>query len=398
MASLHPFDSDNLKRIADVLEVGKEIPDIVRQAVCNRTIPDPNFYDWLKKPPQRILYLLVTALLIFSFLRLAKLIVGDAQCTTSGLQRICGLFSDSSVYYFEVILLFPIVVYITMKGRRDPHIARGYPVLERGIRAENRFFDYWPYLWFSWFALYLLLAISQSNKISIPTDPEHFKYLVPQPLLAALINFSNNLSGLFFFALFVELSEKTDSRTAGRHTWLPVLLVLLVLFAAEWVSTSAHETVLGTDPSMLWGLVSGLITGVFTALVIARLTSKLFDLPLVTIAVLTLYVVIQPVFPFLAHPANDLETVVGFSLAMFALYGKAVLLLAVEWKRDQHRVFYYMVRVARIHEEEEERKLFGDFVSVVDKLESRKIASEARIEGTTDNVVPHRPKPDPQQG
>src|ERR1700722_13619870 len=392
MASSHPFDSENLKRIADVLEVGKEIPDIVRQAVVNRTIPDPKFYEWLKEPRQRVLYLLVTALLAFSLLRIIKLYIGDDQCTAWQLQRICRLFSDSSVYYFEVILLFPIVIYITMKGRTDPHIARGYPILERGIRAENRFFDYWPYLWFSWFALYLLLALSQSNLISTSVAPEGVRYLVPPPLLAALTSFSNNLSGLFFFALFVELSEKTEGKTASRHTWLPVLLVLLALFVAEWVASSVRETVLGSDPALLWGLVSGLISGVFTALLIARLTSKIFDLPLITIAVFTLYVVVQPVFPFLAHPRNPLEVGVGFSVAMFALYGKIVLLLAIEWKRDQHRVLYYMVRIARIHEEEEERRLFSDFVKVVEKLEKRENEPQAPKEGAEEKVVPYRPK------
>jgi hypothetical protein len=361
------FDPEKYRGILGLLQIAThDVPHIIQKGLVGRTIPDAHFYKWLCAPRQWILKYVAAVLIAFSILHLTWLALGGntgaiALCGAGIGHLACAAVSSDAIPFFEIVLLLPIAVYISTKPDRDPHPARIAPTIEQAFLAENRFFEKWPYLWFSWFALYLLLAIKTLNG-----EPKADTHLIPPDLLTALIHLANNLSTLVFFSLFVDLTEKKDGRTAGRAD-LPFLIFLLLLFAAEWITTSRAVADLG----LLWSLSSGVIGGVFTTLVVARLTSKIFDLPLFTVVFLTLYAVIQPLGSYVTDPKTKVEYLVGSSLIMFALYGKLILLCAVEWKRDGDRMAWYMLRSRRILEEEDEKRLFNEFKKTVKQLTTR---------------------------
>jgi hypothetical protein len=80
-----------------------------------------------------------------------------------------------------------------------------------------------------------------------------------------------------------------------------------------------------------------LLVGLSTGLFVSKLTSRLFDLPRWTLVLLTLYVVQQPVFAVITSDEPMVERIT-YLLVLLALYTKFVLLVVVEWKRDNYRI------------------------------------------------------------
>jgi len=100
-------------------------------------------------------------------------------------------------------------------------------------------------------------------------------------------------------------------------------------------------------------LVSGLFVGLSTGLFVAKLSSRTFDLPQWELIVLTTYAVLQAVFPVLTEGKDEY---IGYGVVIIALYAKIVLLVIIEWMRDQYRIQYYMLRARQIWDDERESK------------------------------------------
>jgi len=92
-----------------------------------------------------------------------------------------------------------------------------------------------------------------------------------------------------------------------------------------------------------------------TALFVSKLASRTLDLPRWEIALLAMYAVLQAVFPALSWRDNFGEYV-GYAVVILALYSKVVLLMVIEWARDNFRIQYYMLRARQIYLEERKVK------------------------------------------
>jgi hypothetical protein len=100
--------------------------------------------------------------------------------------------------------------------------------------------------------------------------------------------------------------------------------------------------------------------GVCTGLFVSKLTSRLFDLPIWTLLLLTLYVMLQPVFGAITRQDPYMEGI-QYALVLMALYTKFAMLVVIEWKRDNYRILYFMLRAAQIEQDEKSRKTYDEF-------------------------------------
>ncbi len=343
---------ENLDRLKGLLELSTELFERAKQIVAERAFPHVKVTRWILEPEQRLVLIVATLLLATSAAKAVIWVAGKPFFHMDEQVRNL-LLSDVAIYITEAILLVFVATYVVKKGGRD-ETALDNRALSRGLRAENRFFGYWPYLWLSWFALYVLLAYNSFNPL-------------PPAFLDVIANFLNNLSGLFIFAMFFELTEKTDDRSSqgGKQMWIPMLMLLILLAAGEGLLSTHVQAGAQAGIRYIFGLLSGLLVGVTTALFVARLTSRLFDFPVWVLAALSLFAVIQPVFPVLTAQNMPYHEPIGYVIAFVALYAKIALLIALEWMRDRYTVLYYLVNVARLFDDERERHMSETFKQVM---------------------------------
>jgi hypothetical protein len=92
-------------------------------------------------------------------------------------------------------------------------------------------------------------------------------------------------------------------------------------------------------------LVSGMANGVALALLVGRVDSKFIDSPRAVVAVLYLYAIIQPLWPFLgAEPYRAI-------LSTMALLLKVLLFLFVTFTVESGLLTWYFVQVRRLIDE-----------------------------------------------
>jgi hypothetical protein len=352
---------DNLARINNLIELSADLFRKAQNVTAERLIPNQKVTEWLRAPRQILLLAVVTLLLVTSVAKVAILIAWKGFAIDWPARRY--LLSSGGIYVLEAALLILITSYVVRKGRRNERAITNKSLV-RGFEAENQFFAFWPYLWVSWFFLYALLSWNSLNKID-------------SPYFGVAANFINNLSAMLMLSMFVELTEKTTEGAdhGPQQVWLPVFLLLIVLAAAEALLYAKGFYAPGI--ASMFGLLSGLLVGVVTGLLIAKLTSRLFNLPITALVILTLFAVVQPVFPVLTSgPTADpgmapfMETI-GYLAAAVALYAKVALLVVIEWMRDRYGILYYMVNQARLFENERERHLSETFRQMVEKLLNR---------------------------
>jgi hypothetical protein len=351
---------ENFKRLKELLELGNDTFARVREIAATRLVPEQGVVKWFRAPQQSTLKTVIALLLLSSLAKLVLWTAGEALHVDPTIRAFA--LSRSAIYVVEAVLVIPITIYITRKGSKEALTTNA--VLSRGLRAENQFFRYWPLLWLSWFGLYFLLGYDALHHIQ-------------SPLLSVALNALNNLSGVFIFAMFYELTERTTRGSVDGQLVMPVLMCLAFLAGGETLCYSRSFPV-GTAPeriqawqtgtSYIFQLLSGIVVGVFTGLLVARLTSRLFNLPLKALAALTLFAVIQPVFPVLTAQGDDLSRGIAYAAAFVALYAKVILLIVIEWLRDRHGILYYMVNQARLFDDERERRMSESFQLMADSL------------------------------
>lgn len=172
-----------------------------------------------------------------------------------------------------------------------------------------------------------------------------------------------------FFCLHHELSRKTqDNSQTGSSSRLLILWIivafLVFLFEVTSLSSVANEndTIAFDNIVFYFALFSGVVSGIFTLLFICRLESIFFHIPFVWVITLSLYVVIQPMYPFM-EAFNDRYPSLSIAIFMVAFWAKLSLLSTVHWARDTDRLLYYMVRRLQIFREEKEGKYREAFVT-----------------------------------
>jgi len=348
----------NLNRLNSLIDLSAELFKKAQNITAERLVSHPKVTQWLRAPRHFLLLAVVTLLLITSAMKVIVLIAWAGFGLDWPVRKY--LLSSGGIYLLEAILLILVTSYVVRKGRRD-ELAITNQSFMRGFRAENQFFAFWPYLWVSWFFLYALLSWNSMNPIR-------------SPYFSVAANFLNNLSAMLMLSMFVELTEKTTQRSdqGPQQVWLPVFLFLTVLAGGEALFYAKGFYASGI--TYVFGLVSGLVVGVVTGLLVAKLTSRLFNLPITALVILTLFAVIQPVFPVLtSEPTADPQMArftetIGYLAALVALYAKVALLIIIEWMRDRYGILYYMVNQAQLFENERERHLSDTFRQLVQRL------------------------------
>lgn len=356
-----------VETVADLLRLNEEWIDILEKAFDpGRRIKD-NFKDWYKGDDGRFVRRIV-ALLVF--LSLINLIATIVRQTSLGAEfgPIVSLVSlthaREGLYATEAIVLIVITINIILFPNYR-QINTKNPVLGAAAGATDRFLGFWPYLWLSWFALYLTLTL------------EAFEVLRQSPVEHAFVNACNNLSGVVIFSMYYEMAERTDSGPASQQgkLFIPAIMILLVLFAFELILSNrlpSHAERI----SYIFSFVSGIIIGVVTGLLVTKLGSRIINLPIWASTFLTVYAVIQPIFPIIAQSKVDFDKTLGIMLAIVGFYGKVFLLAVIHWARDTNRLLYYMARARRIYDEEEAPEYREAFSLATAKLQ------EASYEGS----------------
>ena len=247
--------------------------------------------------------------------------------------------------------------------------------LKVASQSNQNIYNYWLYLWVSWFFLYLFhiakVAISINNKSSAILD-----YFNP------CTNFFNNLSGVFLFTLFYEMYRKTVISVKpqqGNKTDLLGLMVLSALFIVEVIYCKDKNL------NFIFSTISGIFVGICILLLVTRFSSIVFNLPFWSIFALSFYTIIQPVYPFL----DSYETLTGAGnkglnerlpilFSTLALYGKVTLMIVFSWCNETDRLFYYLLRAGRLYKEEFENDIRKKTKYTLEKLQKKERPTNKR--------------------
>jgi large-conductance mechanosensitive channel len=149
-----------------------------------------------------------------------------------------------------------------------------------------------------------------------------------------------------------------------RVLFISTIVILLLLLLLE-LSLSK----LVPDMDKISSFVSGVIIGVATGLLVTALASRIINLPLWAITILTSYAVIQLAFPILVYQKEPWQSKILPFVVVGAFLGKVFLLAIVHWARDTNRLLYYMARTRKIHDEENEQRYAQSFNEAISELE-----------------------------
>ena len=226
----------------------------------------------------------------------------------------------------------------------------------RARLAVKQFLRFLPAALIMWFFLYIFLSTY---------------YFLDAPdglwFLGSVFNALNNSTSLALFSMYYELSERTAGEGDPKNLWMIFFLLLVLILFAEFVSSAINldNPIVLQSINLSFSIFSGILGGIATALVTMRLASRILGIPSAIIFILTLYAIIQPLFPMVAGPKTLIETIIGIIAVNIAVYGKATFVILLLWLLTTRRLDYYMIRALQMIEEEHiSREVFlGNFVS-----------------------------------
>jgi hypothetical protein len=243
---------------------------------------------------------------------------------------------------------------------------------EEGEKQLKKFKEYFLYFWCVTFLLYVVflfdhlevgLCFDDAGPVALTS-----KVLWPNPscggtplqgsvaymgrvLLYPFLEFLlATLNLLFIFWCFVVLRSPAFDKHAGtrqkllvNYSSFVVLLLIalfpLLLFRIGWPALSRENM---TDYATVFDGITGTLSAVVLALLIARMDSKLFGLPLWSIGLLFAYASIQPLFVAFALKATVLK-MVQTSVLTAALGLKICFFLIVAYSLQSGRVLRYLI-------------------------------------------------------
>jgi hypothetical protein len=248
------------------------------------------------------------------------------------------------------------------------------PKYSKDVDKQLKIFrKYFLWFWVVTLFLYFVFWLDHLNKNILSDNETSFMFMV-KTLLYPFLEFSlGSLNLLFIFRCFVVLqspafdpqSDKRQKRLLNYSSFVIALLIavfLLLLFLIG--GPTLHEPELRTYATLFDG-VTGLLSAVALALLIARMDGKLFGLPARwwSTRILLAYASIQPLF--IAFVLNDdVLKLVQTSVLITAFFLKICLFLIVAHSLQSGKVFNYLVgfpflrdRVDSIFENQFEIKL-----------------------------------------
>ena len=218
------------------------------------------------------------------------------------------------------------------------------PALERARRATANFLARWYSLWMAWSALYGVLLMDALALRVIPAE-------LSKPAVVMV----NNIATLLFYLMYRELSTRTVGSDSSRRDTRQLRDAGLIVCVAVAIGQHALERTLPPDAvDKLFMTFSGLGGALAMGLLVAKLASSFIGTPRTAIAVLLLYVGIQPLFSMIDRAESGLgsnEMIIGAVCLNMALYSKVLLFALVCWMVETHRLTFYMAKAREVIEQ-----------------------------------------------
>jgi len=245
--------------------------------------------------------------------------------------------------------LFITVIFGIIFFDKEPKTYKKYP---RGSNAVMQFWKWWPWLWFAWAMLYVLLTF-----VSI-FESEFFKETVLQKFLTnskdgiqIILHIINNIATIiltmfFYFLALPSVTEKDSEKKGSKISILFMfgILILIILALTEIALLSIAKN--GDQIIKIFGIFYGIFAATATALVIGRLDSQILGVPKGAIIILFIYAAIQPTFYFLIGdtPVNyyDPEYIFKALIITFALISKILFFDVIHWLAMSGRFVFFM--------------------------------------------------------
>lgn len=220
--------------------------------------------------------------------------------------------------------------------------------LENAKSILDRYEIYWLFVLIFWFVLYLALALQQSLELNLedlkPDTPEDHRFkIIGFSILIATLN--NIPTGIIYlcFNLLNNRTEFKEGKVDDRKSIKNVFGALVIFFVSESLifiisGSSGFSTETQLRILTFFSGLSGVLGGIFMALLFGRLQSQFLKPPFLLVFSLFSYAVIQSLFPFLER-----EKVLIIILVNLALFLKCLLSLYHNWMFESERLLFYLM-------------------------------------------------------
>jgi hypothetical protein len=225
----------------------------------------------------------------------------------------------------------------------------GKDTLEEGKKQLKQFKKYFLYFWCVTFLLYVVFLLDPQIEIGSHSESPiaHMVELLLYPALEFLLSSLNLLCIFWCFVVlqspaFGKRSDVRQKLLINYSSFVVLLLIAifpLLLFMIGGPELSKENL---TDYATIFDGVTGTLSAVGLALLIARMDSKLFDLPARLIWMLFAYVSIQPLFIAFAQNLPVLQMVKA-SVLVSALGLKICFFLIVAHSLQSGRALNYLI-------------------------------------------------------
>jgi len=245
----------------------------------------------------------------------------------------------------------------------------------------GRITNYWRIILFVWAALYTWFLI-------VKLVPAVNGNEIPSIIQTVAFNIINNIETIL---MILSLSYLVRSWRVNKElTMAPAYLIFMVALIGV-VDTALKVTWGGSifNYSMIFDLLSGVITGVFFAYFISVLNNRFIGFPNIFILILFLYCAFMTVYPILnllvidsdtltkligsddklqadnlATLKNSIEVIILVGLGI-ALLGKIIIIQLFYWDNLSIRLFIYLMSVKAL-----ESKYQSNYKVLINKVES----------------------------
>lgn len=159
---------------------------------------------------------------------------------------------------------------------------------------------YWNCIWISWFLEYAVLCFLQTEYVT-----EKGIHLLREDVLNVLLAFFNNTSALgilFCYSVLKQSGDSLKNKTNDSHPnrisinlvgWIVFVVVLAALEFFAFIFGPKTPEFRANVGTVFIG-ISGVFTGIVTALYTGRLDSKFLNFPVLFLVLLYAYAAIQP--------------------------------------------------------------------------------------------------------
>lgn len=327
-------------------------PQHKERAEMQPTIENLDFVPWLKRRKGRVTAIFAATPLVISvvlpilkWLKPSFLPIENRSFWLNIIQ----LFFISMCFFYLYLIKNPVSIREPTKEEESELIAD---------EASYQFWRTWRMVWAIWLLLYIGLVIQSA-------------YNAEALITRAATHALNNLSSVALILCYAVLARVTvNSKEGGtaqeatrKNNYRPKLQKTEELLAILWLALALIEIMVVEIPRSLelrsvwlswFGLFSGCIGAVSMALLIGRLDSMLLGVPILLIAALFLYSSIQPGFDeFVVMGKGNQSVSAGIEqlrefirtvLLLYALIGKVLFFIVIEWLDSSGRLLFYMVK------------------------------------------------------